>query len=397
MRTLLLILLLIAGPLRAQAIAPADYAADAKSIETIVNDNYAYLDRFPGGRMPMTAKLRAEAEAVADARQLVRYSERALMLLADHHAITGGSTKDSWAVFPSYGDLWVERVGDAYVIEQVRVQSLAERDGVRAGDRLVAVDGKPIAAAVADFWADLGTTGGGDRDGYAARVMAAGRRDRQRRLTIQRGSAAPRELALPNLYYLALMDRPVLQFTEAGRDFVIKLNDSLGYDATIPAFDRAMARARPRQPIVIDLTDTASGGNTTIARAILGWFVDKPTFYQVHNLPAEQRRTGVARQWFEQVLPRPGKRHRGPVTVRVGRWTGSMGEGLAIGFHAIGARVEGSRMAGLLGAIYDHKLERSGQTIKLPTERLYAVDGTPRERFVPKTSTRTAGDGVTGK
>ena len=364
---------------------PADYAGDAKSIETIVNDNYAYLDRFPGGRMPMTAKLRAEAEAVADARQLVRYSERALMLLADHHAITGGSTKDSWAVFPSYGDLWVERRGAAYVIEQVRDASPAQREGVREGDRLVAVDGKPIASAVADFWADLGTVGGGEHDGYAARVLAAGRRDRQRQLTVQRGSAAPRDLALPNLYYLVLLNRPVLQFTEAGRDFVIKFNDSLGHDATIAAFDRAMARAKPGQRIVIDLTDTASGGNTTIARAILGWFVDKPTFYQVHNLPAEERRTGIARQWVEQVLPRAGKRHRGPVTVRVGRWTGSMGEGLAIGFHAIGARVEGSRMAGLLGAIYDHKLERSGQTIKLPTERLYAVDGTPRERFVPKT------------
>jgi carboxyl-terminal processing protease len=335
--------------------------------------------------MPMTAKLRAEADAVADARQLVRYSERALMLLADHHAITGGSMKDSWAVFPRYGDLWVERRGAAYVIDQVRDASPAQREGVREGDRLVAVDGKPIASAVADFWADLGTVGGGERDGYAARVLAAGRRDRQRQLTVQQGSATPRDLLLPNLYYLALMDRPVLQFTEAGRDFVIKLNDSLGSDATIAAFDRAMARAKPSQRIVIDLTDTASGGNTTIARAILGWFVDKPTFYQVHNLPAEERRTGIARQWVEQVLPRPGKRHRGPVTVRVGRWTGSMGEGLAIGFHAIGARVEGSRMAGLLGAIYDYRLERSGQTIKLPTERLYAVDGTPREGFAPKT------------
>ena len=44
---------------------PADYAADARSIEALVNCNYAYLDRFPGGRMPMTAKLRAEAAGVA--------------------------------------------------------------------------------------------------------------------------------------------------------------------------------------------------------------------------------------------------------------------------------------------------------------------------------------------
>lgn len=104
----------------------------------------------------------------------------------------------------------------------------------------------------------------------------------------------------------------------------------------------------------------------------------------MHSLPAEERQFGVARQWVEQVLPRAGKYHRGPVTVRVGRWTGSMGEGLAVGFDAIGARVEGDPMAGLLGAIYDYKLEKSGMVIKFPVERLSHVDGTPRERFVPK-------------
>ena len=49
-----------------------------------------------------------------------------------------------------------------------------------------------------------------------------------------------------------------------------------------------------------------------------------------------------------------------------------------------GARVEGGPMAGLLGAIYDYKLEQSGMVIKFPVERLYHVDGTPREAFVPR-------------
>ena len=61
-----------------------------------------------------------------------------------------------------------------------------------------------------------------------------------------------------------------------------------------------------------------------------------------------------------------------------------MGEGLAIGFDAIGARVTGTRMAGLLGAIYDHRLEHCGLVLKLPTERLMHVDGTPREEFEPR-------------
>ncbi len=152
----------------------------------------------------------------------------------------------------------------------------------------------------------------------------------------------------------------------------------------VAAFDAAMAGVPRAAPLVLDLSDTASGGNTVQARAIMGWFVDRPTGYQLHRLPAEERETGVARQWIEQVLPRAGKRHRGPVTVRVGRWTGSMGEGLAIGMHAIGARVVGTRMAGLLGAIYDFPLPASGVVVKLPAERLSATDGTPREAFVPR-------------
>jgi hypothetical protein len=60
-----------------------------------------------------------------------------------------------------------------------------------------------------------------------------------------------------------------------------------------------------------------------------------------------------------------------------------MGEGLAIGFDALGARVTGGPMAGLRGAVSDLTLPRSGLVLKLPTERLYTVSGLPREAFGP--------------
>ena len=377
-----LALLLLTSAATAQA--QTDYAADAASIEKLVNNNYAYLERFPSQRMPMTAQLRGEAMKVSSEAELIRYAERALTLLADHHAITGSSLKDSWGVFPSYGDLWVEPSGGKYVITAIRDSSPAATAGIREGDVLVAVDGQPASAAVAAFWSDLGANGGGERDGYAARVLAAGRRDRPRHLTIGRGTATPREMELPNLYSNWRPDQPAVTVTNEGAAIRIKFNDSLGDSETIAAFDGAMGQANRGRSLIIDLTDTASGGNTSVARAILGWFVRHPSFYQIHNLPSEERETGIARQWVEQVLPRQGKYWGGPVTVRVGRWTGSMGEGIAIGFAAIGKRVEGSRMAGLLGAVYDYRLEKSGQIIKFPSERLSAVDGTPREKFVPR-------------
>jgi carboxyl-terminal processing protease len=378
-----LLLFLLPSPARAQSEAER-FRADALSIERLINENYAYLERLEGGVMPMPARLREEAERVGDRRALLLYAERALLALADHHAITGASLRDSWAVVPSYADLWIEPRGAGFVIEAVREGSPAERAGIRAGDRLTAVDGAETGRAVAAFWADLGLAPTQGRAGFAARILAAGRRDRPRRLTVQAGGGPPRPVVLPSLYAAQAGERPPLVARESGGALLIRINDSLGDSRMIAAFDAAMARARRGQRVVIDLTDTPSGGNTNVARAILGWFVGRPTGYQVHSLPAEQRRTGIARQWIEQVLPRPGKRHRGPVEVRVGRWTGSMGEGLAIAFDALGARVAGTRMAGLLGAVYDHRLEHSGLVIKLPTERLAHVDGTPREAFVPR-------------
>ncbi len=384
--TLLLVLGCVPLPARAQQADPAPEAfrADALSIEALVNAQYAYLDRLPGGAMPMSPALRAEAGAVSDRRSLLRYAEHAVAALADHHAITGGSFNDSWGLAPSRSDLWIEPEGEAWRITAVRDNSPAAAAGIRAGDRLLAIAGTPTTAAVAAFWAELGLEPTGDRAGYAARVLAAGRRDRPRDLTIRDASGAERRLTLPNLYVAGPGERPPVSAHEADGALVIRFNDSLGDSATVAAFDAAMAAARPGQPVVLDLTDTASGGNTVVARAIMGWFVDGPTAYQIHNLPAEERETGVPRQWIEQVLPRPGKRHHGPLTARVGRWTGSMGEGLAVGLDALGADVVGAPMAGLLGAIYDHRLENSGMVIKLPTERLYTVDGTPREAFRPR-------------
>lgn len=386
--SLLFVLCLASQPAAAQTAptepGPEAWRADALSIEGLVNGQYAYLDRFPDGVMPMSPVLRAEAEAVSDRRALLRYAEHAVAALADHHAITGGSFNDSWGLVPSYSDLWIEPEGNLWRITAVREGSPADNADVRPGDALVAVGGAPTSQAVAAFWADLGLEPTGDRAGYAARVLAAGRRDRPRDLTVRDAAGTERRLTLPNLYAAGPGERPPVSIHEADGALFIRFNDSLGDGDTVAAFDAVMAAARPGQPVLLDLTDTASGGNTVVARAIMGWFVDAPAPYQIHNLPAEERETGVPRQWIEQVLPRPGKRHWGPVTVRVGRWTGSMGEGLAVGLDALGADVVGGPMAGLLGAVYDHRLANSGLMIKLPTERLYAVDGTPREAFRPR-------------
>ena len=134
---------------------------------------------------------------------------------------------------------------------------------------------------------------------------------------------------------------------------------------------------------MLDLRDTPSGGNATVARAIMGWFVDRARGYQVHYRPEEERATGIPHQWVEEVLPRAGKFRSRLPQVLVGRWTGSMGEGIAIGFAAFGAKVKGGPMAGLNGSVEDIALGDTGIAVKIPTERLMTVTGLPREDFLP--------------
>lgn len=374
---------LIAAAAAAQQAPPVDYHGDAQALDKIIIQNYAYEDHWPGGILPDSPTLAAERAAVHDGRSLLHYAEHRLTSLADHHAITGSSFKDSWAVVPTYSDLWVERRGSTYVVSAVRDGSPAEAAGVHAGDLLVSIGGVPTAQAVDAFWRELGLPLTSERADYAARVLAAGRRDRSRELTFRRG-ASEHKLSLANLYGSATNSNPLTVSRRSGRT-IIRFNNSLGDQKTIAAFDSAMAALPRNAALLLDLRDTPSGGNTSVARAIMGWFVNRPRSYQVHQLPAEERETGIGRQWIEQVLPRKNKYHALLPTVRVGRWTGSMGEGLAIGFAALGARVEGSRMAQLKGAVYDFRLPSSGLVVKFPAERLYTTGGIPRENFIPST------------
>ena len=373
----------LAAAAAAQQPAASDFAADARELDHIVVANYAYEDHWPGGVLPDSPVLARERAAVHDMRSLLHYAEDRMASLADHHATTGSWFKDSWALVPSYSDLWIERHGSDYVIGAVRQGSPSAAAGVVPGDLLVRVGGLPTAEAVEAFWNELGLAVTPERADYAARVLAAGRRDGPRRLTISHHRVA-RELTLPNLYLNAPSEPPVSVTRGNDGRTVIHFNNSLGDQGTIAAFDAAMSAVPRTAPLVIDLTDTPSGGNTSVARAIMGWFIDRPRSYQIHQLPSEERETGIPRQWIEQVLPRAGKRHSTLPLVRVGRWTASMGEGVAIGFAALGARVEGTPMARLKGAVYDFKLPASGLTVKFPAERLYTVWGLPREKFVPK-------------
>ena len=352
------------------------------AIESI-GSTYAYFNVKATKWSEVPKLYAADLQRVKTRDEFVALLERVLDELYDPHAQLTVNLANSPRLVPSGADLWAEwRAGQA-TITQVRPGSDAERAGIKPNSVVVAFDGIPIADAVeARMGRSYPHSVLAARD-WALRAVLAGRHNAARLVQLQEGGTT-RNVELPADDQFARA-ATVLSASEIlpGIGY-IRINDSLGDSSVVDAFDRALAGFRNTRALIVDLRDTPSGGNSSVARGILGRFLGREQPYQKHVLPSEERDTGVRRSWLELVSPRGEFIYSQPVAVLVNRWTGSMGEGLAIGFDATrSGTVVGTPMAGLLGATFRVMVPRMGIGINLPAERLYHVNGTPREAFRP--------------
>jgi carboxyl-terminal processing protease len=356
-------------------------AADFTAFCDFVRTEYAYFDVKKTDWSTTCAHYASRAAAAADRDAFVGVLERAMAELYDFHAHLGTNTGQSPRLVPTQSQVfggW--RDGKAWVVD-VRDGSPAKSAGVHPGMRVLTIDGEPIEAAVARLEPKhLSAPDPSARD-WALQLALAGHRDRKmvqlfvaEKGTDREFSFAPAGDTSPD----ALLSSRMI-----GDVGYVRFNNSLGDAALVPAFDDALKKLSQARAFVIDLRDTPSGGVSTVARGIIGPFVGTVLPYQRHEYVAEFRSTGIRRIWVEYVAPRlPNYSQR--VVVLVGRWTGSMGEGIAIGFNATrDAPILGEPMAHLLGALNQAELPNSKIPVRVPAEKLFHVQGKPREAVVP--------------
>lgn len=368
-------------PGAAPAGTPEDNAADARQIWQTLAEEYAYLDDRAAGWPAVLAYHQERARRAASRDAFIAVLEAMIDELYDPHANLGTNTPRSYRLVPSGADLWAEIAGERAIITEVRGGSAAERAGMRAGDEVLAIGGLPTAAAIEARAPRPGSARDPAARGYLLRQLLAGRHDEPRRFTI-RGAAGERQVIIAEEPFTQPR-APLEARTLAGGVGYVRIHDTLGDDALVPAFDGAIAQLAGTRALVLDLRDTASGGNTGVAEAILGRFIRAPAPYQRYVLPNAGYQ-GRARTWVQYVEPRGPSSYDGRLVALVDHWTGSMGEGMAIGLDGMGrATLVGTAMAGLRGATHSDKLGKSGIGFAFPGERLFHVNGTPRERFAP--------------
>jgi len=379
------LLLCLAGARHVSGAQMPDAArreADFRQFCDFVRTEYAYFD---SKATDWNATCNALGPAARNARTrdaFVGTLESALAQLYDTHAHLGTNTDASLRLVPTGSQLRLAwREGRAYVTD-VRRDSAAERAGIRVGDEITDLDGVPVSKAIEPLAPRYLLRADPLARDWALNVAVAGRHvQKTRRLWL--ASSTGKKMVE---YEADATGNPagLLQSRRIGNVGYVRIHNSLGDDALVTAFDKSMSDFAEVTGLILDLRDTPSGGTSSVARGMMGHFVATPSPYQRHEYVAESRETGVPRVWVEYVSPRT-PRLDVPLVILVGAWTGSMGEGIAIGLNgARGAPVLGQRMAQLLGALGETRLAHFGFAVRVPNEKLFHVNGTAREAFMPQ-------------
>ena len=369
------------------AQAAFDAAAAWGEFETLLRGKYAYIERDDidvDAQLARSKEVALKSENPAQFRKVIHQTALTFM---DPHLIVGPFTDDDYAIVMTAADLDLAFIGGEAKIVDVRRDSPAFEAGLRPGDTIASIDGIPASgAALLPFGEVLSEPTDAQLD-YGLTLAGNGKRAGLRKLVVRKADASVHaiELASTRDWANSLRDRPTVDLRFIGQDdsvAVITPLNSLGNNDTIAAFDAAMEEATGASAVVLDMRETPSGGNTEVARSIIGHFVSEAQPYQMHRVPVYEREFTVPRQFVEYVMPREPY-YGGPVFVLHGRWTGSMGEGIIIGMDAASDAVTiGSDMGNLLGGLWNYDLEHSDARVDLGGEALFHVNGTPREDYI---------------
>jgi carboxyl-terminal processing protease len=357
------------------------YKEDFNYFWNTIHDNYAYFNKKKIDWDKVKAIYAPQFDTVSSRNSFISVIEQVFYELYDHHCSLNTNTPLSRRLVPTGADIWAEYVNDRPVIAELRIGFGAEKSGMMPGMEIIAINDIPVEKAIAPF---LAHSTDPEAKNYALRLALAGDHQTIRKLSCTyRGKTTnyypdKEGMQLENIHYHGM-----LESRRYGSTAYIRINNCLFDNGLIAAFDSVLNDNLNTSALILDLRETASGGNSSVARAILGRFITKDAFYQKHELYAEEKETGVKRSWQEIVSPR-GPTYTKRLIVLADHWTGSMGEGITIGFDGMKrATVIGTPLARLIGATETFQMPNTKIRFSFPTERLYHVNGQPRELYEP--------------
>lgn len=352
---------------------------DLDEILTDISSYYVYLEDKNVDLNCLKNYYSNQIEKIKTEEETVLFFEYLLDEFYDSHLILNTNRNASFRLFaPIYASLKNGKM----IISNVWQSQIKNIDQAILGAEILKFNGIDFEESIDNFPIHCNDKNSKKVREWIGNKVLAGRYNEPRILTLKLTTGTIIDFDLDKI--ILRKDDELLTAKRLGNIGIIRVNNSLGNNELIEKFDHALDNFFDTRGLIIDLRNTVDGGNSYVARGIMSRFVDKNAPYQIHVAKEKHdHHPMVERRWTEYVSPR-GKTYKNKVIVLVGRWTGSMGEGLAIGFEGIKrGEVVGTAMERLAGAMSGFSFKHQSFGFRLSTEKLYHVNGTPREQYLP--------------
>jgi carboxyl-terminal processing protease len=289
-------------------------------------------------------------------------------------------------------------VADHVLVASIEPGSDLETAGVRPGDEVIEVDGRPAGDLLADevahrVWSRAESAKASWNESWTAVLYPKGDKPRDRKLRVRLRAGGERDVAIVPREAPKGKREAVTVANDAGVA-VVTIRSLNGGKKRTQQIDDALQTARAAQAIVIDLRGDRGGVDLVGYRVVAGVAEGKARIgtYRVLVTP-----TTIAKRprWKDLVAgsdgfsaPQemtvdaqpPGKGFHGPIAVIVDAGCVSTCELVAAALRGdLGAAVVGDTTGGSSGAPLPVDLPASKGSVNIPTWNMIAADGKPVE------------------
>jgi C-terminal processing protease CtpA/Prc len=335
-------------------------------------NNYIYLDQNSALFDCLKKTYREKASTIPNTWEHVKFYETLLHELHDSHIHLNTNTGESYRLnAPIYAQTVL---GKTSIINVWQTQLQDSLKVNIIGAEIISINEIPFQKALDDFPTVCQNKKEKEIRNWVTNKVLAGKRNEPRLLKLKLETG---KLVDFNLDDIKIKQEDYFLRSRVIADSIgyIRINNTLGNKELVDEIDRVMKDLYFTKALILDLRNTVDGGDTETALPIMGLFVSSKEPYQLY-----ENQKG---QYHGYVKPRTPI-YTKPLYILVNRWTGSMGEGMAIGFDGIGrATIIGTEMERLAGGMKSIPFKYHDYSFSVSIEKTLHLNGSPREEFVP--------------
>lgn len=345
-----------------------DFEKLIKNLET----NYVYYNKKDLDLGCLKSYYKQKISSISNETETLLFFEYILNEFYDTHLHLNSSSKSS---FRLYSPIFLKTTGNTTFVSSTWKDQIESGININITDaEILTFNGVSFNELIQKFPTHCQNKNNDEIRTWISNKILSGRRNEPRIITLRTTIGKIDTLDIDKIKIRE--DANMLSYKIEENIGIIRLNNSLGETKTKIEFKKILNELKDTDGIILDLRNTVDGGNTNIANPIAGHFTNKKMEFQKYK--------NTQKEFVDYIEPTNPKYNK-PLIVLVGRWTGSVGEGLASGLDGTGiGKIVGTEMEKLAGATKSYDFYNFDYGYQAPYIEVLQISGLPRELFVPK-------------